>query len=247
MNVSQRWFVSGFGALLAACVFCSDVAAQPGGGGRGGRQGMRGFGRMRDNSLGLLRRDDVRKELELVDDQVKKLDQLQQDMMTQMRGGMRMGGFRDLSQEERQKRIAEMRQNMEKAQKEMETKVGEILLPVQNERLAQIKLQMSLRRSDTARVLTGEKVAEALGLSEEQKKTLTEAQEASRKELQEQIAKLRREAEEKVLKVLSAEQQEKWQKLIGKPFESQPRERRGGRRGRGENRPPPPGPPATDI
>ncbi|MEK6235991.1 MAG: hypothetical protein N2C14_14885, partial [Planctomycetales bacterium] len=70
---------------------------------------------------------------------------------------------------------------------------------------------------------------------DEQKEKLQEAREKAEKELQEKIAKLREEARDQVLGVLTSDQQTKFKKMIGEPFEFQSRSF-GGRGGTGGGR-----------
>lgn len=214
--------------------------------GRGRGRG-RGFGQAfgGGGSLRLLFDEDVRKELEVVDEQYEKLRDLARQSMEESRDQFRemFQGLRDLSEEERREKFAEIRQKMEERTKALEEKVSKVLLPHQMDRLKQLELQSRMRRAGTAGALANNELAEKLGITEEQKERMRKAAEDAEKELQEKIAKAREEAREKILGVLTPDQQQKLKSLIGEQYEFQSRGRfgqggpgRGGFRGRGGDR-----------
>jgi len=139
--------------------------------------------------------------------------------------------MREMSQEEREQRMAEVREKMEKQRTEMEGKVKEILLPHQIKRLEQIQVQTRMRWAGTSGALGSEELAEKLGITEEQREKLQAKQEEVQKKLAEKIAKARQEAQDEILSVLTPEQVKKIKDLIGEPFEMQ--RQRGGPGGRG--------------
>ncbi len=189
-------------------------AQQPGQRSRGGFVPFFGGG----GNIGLLMRDDVRKELEIVDDQVKKIQALGDEMREQMRD--LYSGLRDLSQEERQAKFAELREKSAELQKELSAKVDEVLLPHQRDRLKQIGLQMQMRYRGTSGLLT-DQLAEDLNITDEQKEKLRAKAEEVRKSLEEQIAKARAEARDELLEVLTPEQREKLKALLGDDFQTE--------------------------
>jgi Spy/CpxP family protein refolding chaperone len=227
-------------AVSLISVGSSAWAQQDGQRGRGGFVPFGGGG----GSIGLLLRDDVRKELEIVDDQVEKIRALGDSMREQMRG--LFSGLRDLPEDERRAKFAELREKMEEQQKELSAKVDEILLPHQRDRLKQIGLQMQMRYRGTSGLLT-DQLAEQLNITDEQKEKLRAKAEEVRKSLDERIAKARAEARDELLEVLTPDQREKLKALLGDDFQadsSNPgggfrrRGGDGGGRGRGgENRP----------
>lgn len=207
-------------SVVAAVFAVAGLASSPVLAQRGGPGGF-GFGGG-GGAIGLLENEDVRKELEIVDEQVDKLTELRDKLREEMRSQFQ--GFRDLSEDERRSRFEEMRGKMEERAKEMQKEVDEILLPQQRERLAQISLQQRLQRAGTVDGLTSGELADELGITEEQKKAMQEAAQAAEKELQEKIAKARAEARDKILETLTTEQKEKIKKMLGSEFRmSQPR------------------------
>ncbi len=196
-----------FGTLAATAV------AQPGGRGPGGFGGGFGGG----GGLGLLQNEQIRKELEIVDDQIEQLTKLQEEAREQMRDVF--SGLRDLDPEARRERFTEMREKMAEMQQEMQAKADKILLPHQSERLKQIGVQMQLRARGTSGALLEGELAETLKISDEQKKQLEEAAAKATEQMNEKIAAAREEARKQVLEALTPEQRAQLEKLTGKPFE----------------------------
>ena len=233
---------------IVALSFSSASAQQPGQGfGFGGGGG--GF-----NVIMLLGSEQVQKELELVDDQKAQLKTMQEEMRAQFTAAF--AGVQDLSEEERRKRFEEMRAKGEETMKQLRAKVEEILLPQQMDRLRQINLQVQ-----GTRALNEPEVAEALGITEEQKTQLAAIRDELRKKFEEQrtagqgnqgtqadrearrarIQEMMKESQDRVMAVLTDEQKAKFEELKGEKFEldmSQFRGQGGGRRRGGNNNPP---------
>lgn len=205
--------------------------AQPGGGrgGFGGPGDRGGIGR-------LLMSDQVRTELEIVDDQQAELEAMGDEMRDKMRE--LFSGMRGLSREERREKMEELRGEMQSVRAEVESRLGEILMPAQLERLKQIELQQQVQRQGTA-ALTRGSVAEELGITEEQQAEMREKAATAQAELQAKIAELRKAAREEVLSVLTSSQRAKLDALMGEDFtlERQQRQRGQGRRDRGDAEP----------
>jgi Spy/CpxP family protein refolding chaperone len=206
-----------FGVLSAVSVF----AQPPGGGGggfRGGPGGFFGGGGV----LGLVTREEVQQELQLVDEQREKVETLVEDSQDQIREEMRemFSQMRDLSDDERRERFGEIRERMESMNEELEGKLKEVLLPHQYERLKQIDFQQRVQRGGAASLSSGE-LGEALNLTDEQREKLEQRAEEVREEMQEKIRQLQTEAREKMLDVLTTEQRAKLNELMGDAFEMQ--------------------------
>jgi Spy/CpxP family protein refolding chaperone len=220
--------------------------AQPGGG-RGGFGGPGGFGG--GSLLDLARIEAVQKEIEAVDDQLKGIEKLSEEMRA-ARGDRQRPDFGNMSEAEREKAMAEMGARREKEAATANAKLAEILLPPQIERLEQISLQI---RGTSA--LSDPKVAAKLSLTEDQKKKLEAAATANREAMRQafqggnrdqnqdrekmraKFQELRKAADEKVLAVLTADQKAAFEKLKGAAFtmpEGAGRGPQGGRRGGGQ-------------
>lgn len=237
-------------AVAMVALFTADLLAQEGG--RRGRRGGGPGGRGGDPTMGLLRSDEVKVELDITEGQQAALDKLAERSRERGASGERPN-FREMSEEERDEFIETMRK--EQAERSQKTKelLEEVLLPAQMERLDQIALQ-----AQGAGALENRDVREALKLSEDQIAELAETRESiqstmrekmqelfqngDRDAMREAFGQLREESEEKLFGVLTEDQNAQFEKMKGKPFDlPQQGFGRGGRRGgpggpRGEGR-----------
>jgi hypothetical protein len=211
---------------LALVLVVSLASAQERPRGPGGRGfGGRGFGMGMGGPTALLNIPEVRTELNTTDEQNKEIDDVLAKV-NEARGGFNPQDFQNLSDEERQKRMDEMRKKMEEANKAAEEKVGKILKPEQLARLNQLSLQRP-------GAITRPEVAKQLGLSQEQQDKIQKIQEESRpqgggnfqnmteEERQKFVAEAnerREKAQADMLAVLTGEQKTKWTELQGKEF-----------------------------
>jgi Spy/CpxP family protein refolding chaperone len=205
-------------ALLTvlAIGLCADVSfAQQGRGGRGGRGGFGGFGGGFGGGgvTGLLRDENVRKELDLVDEQIRKLEDISAKIQDDQRAVFQGFDFQNASDEERQALRAKTQKVQDDAQKE----IDQVLLPHQRERLKQLLVQSQMR-GGAAQALSGGTLATDLGITEDQKQKLEAKSQEVQAALQEKIQKLRQESEEEVLSVLTPAQQAKLKQMSGAPF-----------------------------
>jgi len=183
--------------------------------GMGGMFGGMGGGM---SDVMLLAREDVQKELELVDDQLEQINKLRETSGQEMRD--MFSGLRDLPREEMGPKMAEL---MREAQAKTKRALEDILLPHQSERLNQLVVQWQLQGGGLAQ---SDEVAKELGISDEQRDQLR----AKTRELE---RALRKKLAEDLLKELTPEQQAKYKELVGEPFEFQRDERFGPGRGFG--------------
>jgi len=243
--------------LLVTVLVAGDwclAQERDGRGDRGGR--FRGPGpRMRIGGPGgmgkamLLRSDQVQKELDLSEDQVKQI----REVMESARNDMRelFAGVRELPEDKRREKFRELREEARQAGQAAEEKVGGILKEKQEKRLNEIVLQLQ-----GLQALAGPEVAGKVGLSDKQRQEIRDTFAAQRdmqremfsglrdlprderrkkfEELQKKRQKLNDETEKAVMGVLTDEQKKKWQQLQGEEFELDRRSlfRRGGRGGR---------------
>jgi hypothetical protein len=234
----KSWFRLSLAVGLVVCTV-SIAFAQPGGGGRGGGRGGFGGGGFGGGGFGgggggfgggglmLLGDENVKKDLGITEDQVKKLEEFQTKIRDEM--GQVFQGLRDLSDEERTAKFAEIQKKMtdmtDAAQKA-------ILLPKQIERLKQISVQSQLNRGGgTVFALSNGDLAKELGITDAQKEALQKASETAEAEMQEKMTKLRDEARQKILGVLTPDQQAKLKRLTGEPITFAPFQFGGGGRG----------------
>lgn len=214
--------------VLATVVAAPSFIFAQGGGFRGGFGGGGGV-------LGLLYREDVRQDLQLVDEQQEKVDALADEIRTELQDEMRemFSQMRDLSDEERQQQFEKIRSRMEEVNADAEKRLKKVLLPHQFDRLKQIDVQMRVQQQGAGALTSGE-LAEMLDLTDSQRERLEERAAEVEQELQEKISQLRLEARNKMLDVLTAEQRAKLQSLMGDDFaatDSAPSFGRGGGRG----------------
>jgi Spy/CpxP family protein refolding chaperone len=197
-------------AVALALVALVTPAAWAQRGGRGGRGGG-GFG-----MVGLLGQQSVQKELNLSDEQVKKVQELQAKAREARQG------LRDLSREERQAKMQELAKAGEKS-------VAGLLKPEQMKRLKQISLQLR-----GAGAFGNPEVAKALNLTDEQKEKLKAIQEETgravrelfqgggdRAEMRKKMAELHKGANEKATALLTDDQKAKWKEMTGTPFKGE--------------------------
>ncbi len=195
-----------------------------------------GFTRGGDSSLGLLRSDEVQKELELTDEQKADITKI----LEESRGDRPQINFRDLSEEQRREKFAEMREQAQKRAAETMTKVEGVLLPPQVKRLKQIGIQ-----ARGLRALSDDDVAKTLKLTDDQQKEIAAANEKSAEQMRElfqggnregareKLTALRKQTEETILGVLTADQKKEFDNLKGEAFELPQRTfGRGGQGGR---------------
>jgi Spy/CpxP family protein refolding chaperone len=198
----------------------------------GGGRGPGGFG---GGPVFLLANEAVQKELNIAQEQREKLREIAQEMRE---GAGQRGDFQNLSQEERQKRVAEMQERAKKA----EEKINTVLDAKQKERLEQLRIQR-----EGASALARDEVAEKVGLAADQKEKIQKIQQEARgnfggggqnfrdlsnEDRQKLFAEMRERREKvanDILGVLNAEQKEKFEKLKGAKFDF-PNEGRGRQR-----------------
>jgi Spy/CpxP family protein refolding chaperone len=212
------------------------------GGGRGGFGGFGGgFG---GGGIGILRMEEVQKELKLTDDQKKDVEALQARVREEMPRFER--GGQDLTQEERQKRGEEFAKKAQEVNTKAEGDLAKILKPDQMTRFEQLKLQR-----EGASALAQKATADKLSLTEDQRKKIQDTIAASRESMRgvfnpnatddERRAAMTkmREAREKLqtdlVAVLTPEQKSAWDKMLGAKFDFPAFGGGGGRGGRGGN------------
>jgi Spy/CpxP family protein refolding chaperone len=202
--------------------------------------GDRGFGGgFFSDPLMLLGNERVQQELALVDDQLEELREVQdeaREVMQEVFRDMDWQSLRDLPEEERRAKFAEMQSQVEDRLKGVRERVNSVLLPHQQKRLEQLAFQTQSRRGPGGGLQT-DSIADKLGLSEEQKTKLREAAEKAQANMEEKMQKLRQEMEDEILSVLTAEQRAQYKELMGEAFDfGTPRRGRDRGDDRGEDR-----------
>lgn len=208
--------VGGFGAMPAAAQ--SVVMVQPG---QAGQAGMvqRPYASPWSGSIQWLAMPAVQKDLELIDEQIEKINNVRQEMQQEMQEA-----YKNLSSApaaERQQKYYDMNAGLAER---TEKKLMDILLPEQRERLQQISLQMRLRNYYAlGQQLTSEDLAKRLGISPEQKERLLtiqrELQEEMQQKMREFYAKMNEDAEKRMFEGLTSAQRRELQAMMGERFE----------------------------
>lgn len=180
-------------------------------------------------------------------EQKEKIDEFVAAHREQSRelGGARRG-FRDLSDDEREKKFAEYREKRKALAQEADKKLASLLNPAQMKRLNQIALQ---QRGPAA--LVDPQVASAVKLTDEQiasiktvfethqkerRKLFEKRRGGSREGIREKMGQMRKDAGTKALAVLTDAQKKELEVLQGEPFELDRKSlRRGDHRGRGHD------------
>jgi Spy/CpxP family protein refolding chaperone len=189
----------------------------------------------------------VQKELELVDDQKAKLKEAGEKAQAAMRE--LFSGMRDLSEEDRRAKMAEVGKKMTAQGEQMKKAIEEILLPHQLERLRGIAIQIV-----GVPALNDKEVQQSLKLTEEQTAKMKSIYEEAGKKMRElfgegrpdfrtigpKMQEIGKETQKQLLDVLTDEQKTSFEKMKGEKLEIPASELRGpgGPGGPGGPRPP---------
>jgi len=220
--------------LMFAFVTASIAAAQA-----EAPRARQAFGGPRGSLLGLLRLEQVQKELKLNEEQIGKVSEIGEKLREEMRE--QYAGLRDI--QDMQERRAKMTELSNQFDGKARGELREVLSREQMMRLFQIRLQVR----GTLDALNNRWIAGRLKLTDEQKKKAAELDKATQDkiseaysslrnlsqeerrekmaELRDKMTKLREEAEKKALGLLTAEQKEALEKMKGEKFELPARRR----------------------
>lgn len=168
--------------------------------------------------LSLLDNEDVRKELELVGDQLDKFQNAKAELREQIEEKAKSMASGKLDPSE----MGSIAKEIAELQKGRQEKLQSMLLPHQLERLKQVALQIQMKKRGAANTLLSDEVAEKLGIDAAQKKRIEERQKELKQELADRMAKLKDEMRDKLLSELTAEQKVKLEELSGDDFDYKP-------------------------
>jgi|688.fasta_scaffold215822_2 DNA-binding Xre family transcriptional regulator len=166
------------------------------------------------DQFGLLSQDSIQEELDFVGEQRDQYKKLQQDYNSRIREkmeSMNKGGF----DPEKAKNFGE---EIRVLKEQQARDIEDLLLPHQINRLKQIQLQQRMKAMGL-NALNDKKLAEELGMTEEQLEKLKERAKELSSELQKKIQELREETQQTLLKELSKDQREKLQEMTGSKFD----------------------------
>jgi YD repeat-containing protein len=210
IGIMLIWLVAGFASTAASAQEKTTPNPAPG---RPANAGAIEY----DGGTGLLKVEQIQKELQIKPDQLEQLLTILRETGEQVRG--LYDGLGNLTEEERRARFDTMNEKMKEIGKATLAKVKEVLQPQQLNRLNQIKLQLQMRRGGG--MVSPDVVATALGLSDADREKLRQREHEVAAELREKIAQLQQEARAQILESLPADQRAKLDELLGKPFEFQ--------------------------
>jgi Spy/CpxP family protein refolding chaperone len=217
-------------ALALGLGMSASVFAQ----GRGGGMGMMGMGPMA--GLGILGSAEAKAELKLTDEQVTKIQEIQEGMRETM-----MSKFQDLQGTPPEEMREKMAPIMAEVTKEVNGKLEGVLDKDQYVRFKQINLQAmgyaALAQEDVQAELklTDEQKEKIAAIGEETQSAMRDAFQSAQDDRQAAMTAIR-EARDKAMKdsaaVLTEEQKKAWEGMVGKPFQMPAfGAGRGGRRG----------------
>ncbi|MFH1921935.1 MAG: hypothetical protein ABIP48_18875 [Planctomycetota bacterium] len=231
MNRIRSWLVLATALVLGAVLVAAAQA-------RAAEGAQRGFGRgsSRGSLLGLLRLEQVQKEMKLSEEQTAKVRKVVETLGAQMRD--QYTALREIEdRDQRRAKTSEMRDEFDGKVREQ---LRDVLEREQMMRLYQIRMQVRA----VVDSLASRYVAGRLELTEEQKEKLAEinkdlqtrqselygtmrdATDEQRSEAFQKLREIRNDAGEKALGVLTAEQKESFEKMKGEKVELQMPRRR---------------------
>lgn len=180
-------------------------------------------------TLGMLADENIRRDLEMVDDQYKELQAAGRDIQKRAAEQLRSLNFGD-----RERLMEQVRKMREGAQDEL----NELLLPHQIKRLRQIRFQSQVRRRSLVGILVSDPVKSDLDISDEQADELRVAEKEIQAEMQREIQKLREKAKEKLLARLKPTQKKEVEEMIGDAYDFKESDKVPGKRraGKGGNK-----------
>ena len=186
-------------------------------------------GPSRGSLLGLLRLEQVQKELKLNEEQLAKVKKVTEELTAEMR--KQSTALREI--EDREQRQAKMTELADQYDQKAREKLRDALAREQMTRLFQIRMQVR----EVLESLTSKYVADRLKLTDEQKKKLAkinkdvqakrselfrsmrDASQEQRTEAFQKYRKIRSDADKEALAVLTAEQNKAFEEMKGKKIE----------------------------
>lgn len=198
MNHVIRMWVRGGVAAAALCVLAGMAMGQDVRVLQLGQAGQRLQMRIGVPGLYQLGTEQVQKELDLVDEQKQKLQEIGKQYQEQSRSAW--SEWKDIPADQRQAKMAEIREKTQQLAKQARKDAEKVLLAHQLDAFKKIVFRQRARYS-----LQSPQVQQDIGLDDAQKKQLTEL----RAELYERMRKLNDEMLDKTLKVLKPDQLDK--------------------------------------
>ena len=158
------------------------------------------------STLGMLADSEVRKELEIVDEQFDDLNEVNDGIQKRFAAQLKQLDFSDTEN---------MTAQIMKIRADAENELQSTLLPHQMERLRQMMLRNQLQRRNFVEIVTSEPLKSKFEISDKQSAALKNAEEEIKSELKEQIAQLQKRARRKLLANLNPGQQKQIEEVFG--------------------------------
>jgi Spy/CpxP family protein refolding chaperone len=224
MTSLKSWLVPVL-ALVFGTALAAAAQTPPAEGARRGPGGDRARGTL----LGLLKLEQVQKELKLTEELLGKVKKVDEEITAEMT--KESAALREI--EDRDQRRAKMTELADKLDAKSAEKLGDVLSKEQMTRLQEVRMQVR----SVVDSLGNKAVAEKLKVTEEQKTKLAEinkdlqakrtelfagmrdATEEQRAEAMKKFRKVRSDADEKALALLTPEQKKAFEDMRGKKFE----------------------------
>lgn len=203
------------GDLASGMSFSFDASSGPMFGSMSGSNGM----------MNMLNNKSVRDEIDLVDDQYKKMQEfnknIQAAMMKEVQAMMKPVKSADgkTNNKSVQLRGTKLKDLIKQQKEEAEKKLKDLLLPHQIKRLEQLSHQVSMKKAGAANALTSGKLKEQLELTDDDVAKLKARSKELNEKLEKDIAALKAKAKKDLLKELSSSQRKKLEELTGDEFE----------------------------
>lgn len=162
------------------------------------------------STLGLLANEDIRGELEMLDEQYEDLQAANKAIQERAADQLRKLDFSDFQN---------VTEKIQSIRDQSEQELQQTLLPHQMQRLKQILAQSQLRRRSLVEILTSEPMKSQFEISDVQAGDLKSAERKINEDLERQIEKLREQAKEKLIRQLNRSQRQQVEEMFGDAFE----------------------------
>ena len=166
------------------------------------------------NELGLIQgNQSVIQDLELAPFQYKELMALQNEMRS---------GLRDLVRHISKLKGDQRKEQIDRFYASVRTKADAILLPHQSRRLRQLVVQRQLFKNgemESLKLVNNRELMAELGISKSTIEKMKEEAQKQNEKIEANVKKMRKEAREKVLGLLTKQQRDQLEKMIGEKFE----------------------------
>lgn len=157
----------------------------------------------RPDAFSLLVEKRIQQEVELLSDQIKEFRKIQKE-------------FFDKKQSLFQENFS--RAKLKTLEQESKSRLEEMLLPHQWERLQEIATQIHIHRNGEAAAMTHPETAELLKLTDQQKSRIKDRSKEIAKNLQQDVKKSKEKSDQEIISLLDRTQRKLFKEMIGEEF-----------------------------